>query len=510
MKRAMRLLDATSELPLQNLNLAHAAIWALVACLVAGLMMPSTETLTSFQRGEIDTDRGHFPQAKQLPQLPIHLEITPTATTSMTATTSYSTDFGTLGDSPKETLSEVMNQSDLFVVAKLLESEMLDKHWQTGKFEIISAPKELDPALGSPNSKLIGKKFQSDFRKEDKKEKLFIAYGSFEESQTQKEWQQISWSNAAPISVDGLKFLNEMVQFDKGVAPVADSESKIDESKLEIERPQKRIKFFWKILEHPDSAISDNAHLEFALTSEKAIKRVRTLFDPKTLIKWLQKDSINSKRRRLYLSLLSHSGNQSDAKFVGDRLTEMAKKDSIYFEELTAWIACYLSLQGDDGIPLVRDLYLKKGIKFHMTYSAISALRHLAYSGGAKVSKPKIVELFRLVLEQPKVADLVISDLAKLKDWDSTDRLMKLFRANLKNEEDWNRVPIVNFLRANPNMVTEGYLEEIMHSHPASIKRAKLLAPEITPSADDAAKDQSTSDSYRIRPERPSKNGFFC
>ena len=79
----------------------------------------------------------------------------------------------------------------------------------------------------------------------------------------------------------------------------------------------------------------------------------------------------------------------------------------------------------------------KKLVPFSETYAAMQALRFMwSYSEG-RISKPRLRQSMRILLERPELADLVIADLARWKDWGIQDRLMAMY-----NDKDFN-VPAI-------------------------------------------------------------------
>jgi hypothetical protein len=65
-------------------------------------------------------------------------------------------------------------------------------------------------------------------------------------------------------------------------------------------------------------------------------------------------------------------------------------------------------------------------VPFSETYAAMQAVR-FAWNYGGTIKKDRLKESMRLLLDRPEVADLVIADLARWKDWAVQDRLMKLY-----------------------------------------------------------------------------------
>ena len=143
---------------------------------------------------------------------------------------------------------------------------------------------------------------------------------------------------------------------------------------------------------------------------------------------------------------------------------------------LDALIACYLTLKGESGLPLVEELFLaNKKADYADTYSAIMAIRFHGSEGGVIEKKPLVASLHHM-LQRPELADLVIPDLARWEDWDAMDKLMDLYKT-ADEKSSWVRVPVVNYLRACPLPRAKEMLKECEKIDPASYKRAMTWFP---------------------------------
>jgi hypothetical protein len=74
------------------------------------------------------------------------------------------------------------------------------------------------------------------------------------------------------------------------------------------------------------------------------------------------------------------------------------------------------------------------------------------------------------------LSDLVIPDLARWEDWESMDKLVRLFK-DADEESSWVRVPVINFLRACPRPEAKAHLEELAKLDPESMQRANSFFP---------------------------------
>ena len=143
---------------------------------------------------------------------------------------------------------------------------------------------------------------------------------------------------------------------------------------------------------------------------------------------------------------------------------------------LDALIACYLTLKGETGLPLVEELFLaNKKADYADTYAAIMALRFHGTEGGV-IDPKRLVKSLHHMLERPELADLVIPDLANWEDWAAMDRLVDLFKtADEKNS--WVRVPVINYLRACPLPKAKELLEGVREDRPGRRKAGEHVLP---------------------------------
>lgn len=249
--------------------------------------------------------------------------------------------------------------------------------------------------------------------------------------------------------------------------------------KLPKEGPD-RVKFFLDYLEDKDDVLARDSYDEFAKAPYAVIKQLKPDLKREKLNEWIKNPEVAGSHRRLYLVLLGICGTEEDLPYLEEIIRSTDRKKKLGLDSL---IACYLTLKGEEGLPLIEELYLKnKKADYAETYSAIMALRFHVTEGG-RIPKDKLVAGFRMMLSRSELADLVIPDLANFKDWESTDTLMELYRKADANNA-WVRVPVINFLRASPLPEAKRLLKECEELDPAAVKRANAYFPkpnETTP-----------------------------
>lgn len=262
-------------------------------------------------------------------------------------------------------------------------------------------------------------------------------------------------------------------------------------TKLPVSGPQRMV-FFLDHLEDESAMLAADAYDEFARAPYSDVLAIKKDMDHDQLVKWITNIDIPASRKRLYLTMLGVCGSKEDLTMLEGLMksTDRRKRSG-----LDAMIACYLTLKGEDGLAMIEELFLKDpDAEYADTYAAITALRFHG-SEEDKIPLERIVDSLELMLKRPKLADLVIPDLARWKDWDVMDELVELFK-EADDSTNWVRVPVVNYLRACPLPEAKKHLAELEKIDPDAIKRANTFFPLLDANFDDDedSDDESKSD----------------
>jgi len=190
-------------------------------------------------------------------------------------------------------------------------------------------------------------------------------------------------------------------------------------------------------------------------------------------VAWIKASDTTASRRRLYLTMLGVCGGKADLPLLE---TMIKSDDPVDKSGLDALIACYLTLNGEAGMPLIEDIFLKnEKADYADTYAAIMALRFHGTEGNV-ISRERVLEGLRYMLDRPQLADLVIPDLARWEDWTQMEKLVQLFK-EANDKSSWVRVPVINYLRACPKPEAKKYIAELEKIDPAAVKRANTFYP---------------------------------
>jgi hypothetical protein len=241
-----------------------------------------------------------------------------------------------------------------------------------------------------------------------------------------------------------------------------------------------RLRFYMSYLQDDDSMLSRDAYDEFAIAPYAAMQQIKTEMDHDQLVKWIADETLSPDRKRLYLTMLGVCGSKDDLPMLEEMLRSTQKTARA---GLDALIACYLTLAGEPGLELVNTEFLvNKKASYADTYAAIMAIRFHGTEGGV-IARSALIESLHFILDRDELADLVIPDLARWQDWSQVDKLKELF-LNADADNNWVRVPVINYMRACPNPDAAEAMEELKKADPDSVRRANTFFAVPKPAAE--------------------------
>lgn len=189
--------------------------------------------------------------------------------------------------------------------------------------------------------------------------------------------------------------------------------------------PVDRLAYFLKYLETDDKMIADDAFGEFANAAYADVAKLSPQLPREKLRKWLTSKEISPGRLGLYGMMLGLCGNEQDAQLMEEKIMEPTDEFRLGIDGI---MGGYLLLTGEQGLAKLEDQKLTNHkAAFSETYAAMQALRFMWQYGDGRISVPRLRQSMRLLLDRPELADLVIADLSRMKDWSVQDKLMKLY-----------------------------------------------------------------------------------
>jgi hypothetical protein len=343
---------------------------------------------------------------------------------------------------PTLTLAEQYAKADAAVLAKWLSGEM------PGKDRLGSTTFEIVQVARSPfKSVEKGKKVTLERYRAGKPGDLALLFGSRTKGET------LEWGSPLDVTEPCYTYVVE--------APSADA------------KPELRLAYHLKFLEHPERMIADDAYAEFANAPYKDIVPMAKQFPRDELRKWVVSPNVPATRLGLYGLMLGLCGNDEDAALMQAKITESTDGFRLGIEGL---IGGYLLLTGEKGLETIeKTKLLSKEVPFSETYAAMQALRFLWTYGAGRIPPERLRSSMRLLLDRPEVSDLVIADLARWKDWSVQARLMELYGAEEYNIPSIKRA-IIRYMIASTKDVPAGGGEEKPPKHVAEgAKRLQQL-----------------------------------
>ncbi len=216
-----------------------------------------------------------------------------------------------------------------------------------------------------------------------------------------------------------------------------------------------RLEFFQNHLEDSEEILAGDAYNEFARAPYSELVALKSKMNRRRLLEFISDPKVPALRRKLYFTMLGVCGTREDAKLLEEFMTSEDRKSG-----LDAMLACYLNLAGGQGLDRIDELFLANPNADYVDINA--AVVALRFHGDELnvISRERLLQSLRLVLEISSLADLVIADLARWEDWDAIPKLCELF-VEADEESSFVRVPVVNYLRSCPLPIAKEKIEEL-------------------------------------------------
>lgn len=355
-------------------------------------------------------------------------------------------------------LSERMELSDIVCLVRLVSVEKSnDAAAAAFGVESWQADFELDTVLRGAEKLNGRRRFETTLLQKPAAGDVYLVMGA--------ATPKLDWSQPIPLTARGREYLLRLAKLPR--------------------EGHERLAFLLPYLDDREELLSQDAYAEFADAPFDGVRKLKPRLDRREIIDWIVDPKTKPEYFGLYFTLLSICGTAQDAKFLEKAMLEGSREGDEGFDSL---IACYLTLSGEPGLNQLRQAYFgpaasvpaagetataARRFRSADLHAAISALRF--HGEEAHVfTRQQIIAVFRAVLERTELAGLVIPDLARWEDWDSADRLAKLF-LEVDEQHSLLRTPIVQFLQVCPLPAAKAHLENLTAVAPDAVARAKAL-----------------------------------
>jgi hypothetical protein len=364
--------------------------------------------------------------------------------------------------------SKQIDEADVATVARLVKSPTAEalvpkvgEPVPLGEFQIVDVLKGFDQVVAAGLAGVDAKPLEATLLEERPVGTLYLCLATAEPAEDAKS---LAWASPSRISDRAAAHIKRL-------------------SRLPKEGPD-RLAFFQQYLEDEDELLAKDAYNEFAGAPYADVRGLRDRMDPAKLLDWIENPKTQISNRRLYATMLGVCGTRADADRIAAILEgktadgEPLPADRVAIRGgLDAMIACLVALRGAEALDLIDRLFLERtgrDVPVADTYAAVMALRFLGEESDL-VPRERVLASLRLLLDEPKLADLVIADLARWQDWSAIDKLVAMFKT-ASRDTIFIREPIVNYLRACPLPEAAAAMQQLERIDPEACRRASQLA----------------------------------
>lgn len=274
-----------------------------------------------------------------------------------------------------------------------------------------------------------------------------------------------------------------------------------------------RLTYFLRFLEHSEQTIANDAYAEFANARYEDIVRIAPQIPREKTRSWLLVDEQHPGKREhrfgLYGLLLGLCGNESDARFLEERILEEPEDMRLGIDGM---MAGYLLLKGEAGLAVIERAKLRNSEAIEEeTYAALQAIRFLWTYAPSRVPPARLMAALRILLDKPQFAELAIRDLARCKDWSIQGRLLDAYEKGHVDGAREKRVILGYFFAASHDVNSNagGEVPEHVRQARAALARLKKLDPETYKQAEKFEMNGSAPDRRSSLFQRASQ-GWRC
>lgn len=203
----------------------------------------------------------------------------------------------------------------------------------------------------------------------------------------------------------------------------------------DLKAQSERLLYFLPYFEHPDQMVSNDAFAEFAAAPYDVIVPLRDQLPREKIMTWLANPKTAVTRIGFYGLLAGLCGQPEDAAILEKKIVIL---DADFRLGIEGVMAGYLLIRGEDGLKVLEDAKMRTEVAMHAngkevplpfseTYAVMQALRFMWTYEPDRLPKDRLKQSMQILLDRPELADLVITDLARWKDWSIQDRLMAMY-----------------------------------------------------------------------------------
>jgi hypothetical protein len=261
------------------------------------------------------------------------------------------------------------------------------------------------------------------------------------------------------VSKDGAlaKYLKEAISVDENDIP-------------------KRLRFYFNYLDHYDTEISGDAFKEFAKAEySDVVKMVQKHGEAsmrKRLLDWFKSPDTPQYRYGLIGLMLGLFGDKSDSDAFLSLLNDPEKNVVTGADGV---MAGYILVDKENGWKYTKKVVLTLPNDFQKRYAGLRTIRFLYDTHIGHIPVEELVDTIGACLDQEDMADLVIEDLRRWKQWKFTDKIIALRDKDSQTHFKIMRAAILKYALTCPldkHPVAKAYVDEMKKTQPEKVRDA--------------------------------------
>ncbi len=212
-------------------------------------------------------------------------------------------------------------------------------------------------------------------------------------------------------------------------------QAKMPKLVTEEKEQTQRLLYFVPYFEHADQMVANDAFAEFAAAPYSVIVPLKDQLPREKILQWLVDEKTPVNRIGFYGLMAGLCGTPEDAAVLEKKILVL---DADFRLGIEGVMAGYLLLKGEDGLKVLEDAKMRSkvamdkngkeiNLPFSETYAVMQALRFMWTYEPDRIPKDRLKQSMHILLDRQELADLVITDLARWKDWSVQDRLVALY-----------------------------------------------------------------------------------
>lgn len=233
--------------------------------------------------------------------------------------------------------------------------------------------------------------------------------------------------------------------------------------------PVASLAFYFTQLDSKDSTISADAFLEFAKASDADLAKASKGFDAKKLKTWLSDPATPTDRLGVYAVLLGLCGNGNDGSTLLSLIN--APRTERISTNLDGILAGLTLLDSKRGWAKTAEIALNPKAPFDERLAAIRTFRFFQATR-PETSRPEIISIYRTLVTEGDLADIVAEDLRRWGWWDLTAEVLAPF-GQPTHKAPIVRQALVRYALTCPDSAAKQFLDSARKSDAKLVERVE-------------------------------------